>query len=167
MSDNNHFISVAFVCTGNTCRSPMAEMLFKHAIANEQAPLSETSVMSAGVFAIDGNSANINALKALKSVGIDLSHHTSQRLTQDMVDELDYIFCMTRAHKHIIENDFNVRETHVQLIGKYLEHTHDMDIPDPYYQELSTYKICRDNMVEAIPGILTLLRKELRMTPKS
>ena len=167
MSENNHSLSVAFVCTGNTCRSPIAEMLLKHATKNEDPPLCDISILSAGVFAIDGHSASINALKALKSVDIDLSAHKSQGLTQEMVDSIDFIFCMTKAHKQIIENDFNVEHTCIQLMGKYLKTAHDIDIPDPYCQDLSTYKVCRDKIVEAIPCILSFLKKELRMPTKS
>lgn len=140
----------------------MAERLFLHALAAEEEPLKSVNVTSAGVFAADGESASVNALKALESVGIDLNGHRSQRLTQDLVDKSLVLICMTQAHRNIIESEYNTQKTGVHLMGKFLKTPHDIDIPDPFGQNLDTYKACRDSLVEAIPNLMDFLKQKFK-----
>ena len=72
------------ICTGNVCRSPMAEKLLQHALAAEDAPLNQIEIVSAGVAAEYGDPASPNSVTALKKVKIDLDRHKSQPLTQDL-----------------------------------------------------------------------------------
>lgn len=136
----------------------MAEKLFQHALATETEPLRSLKVISAGVFAREGDGPSPNAQKALMSVGIDLSCHKSQRLTQEIIDHSIAIFCMTQAHRNIIENEFNIKDVTLHLVGKFLKSPHDIDIPDPFGQDLASYKACRDSLVEAIPEIIKFLK---------
>lgn len=137
----------------------MAEKLFQHAIHSESEPIHSLKVTSAGVFARDGDGPSPNAQKALMSVGIDLSNHKSRRLTQELIDRSIIILCMTKAHRDIIENEFNVKDVTILLVGKFLKSPHDIDVPDPFGQDLKSYKACRDNLVEAIPEIIQFLKK--------
>ena len=71
------------ICTGNVCRSPMAEKLLQHALAVEDKPLNQIEIVSAGVAAGYGDPASANSVAALKKVKIDLDRHKSQPLTQE------------------------------------------------------------------------------------
>ena len=86
--------TILFVCTGNVCRSPMAEGLFRHATKGR----TDYQALSAGVGAMDGQPPSPNAVRALKELGIDISRQASRMLTPDLVERADYIFGMTHSH---------------------------------------------------------------------
>ena len=83
------------ICTGNVCRSPMAEKLLQHALAVEGAPFDQLSIESAGVAAGYGEPASSNSVAALKRVHIDLGKHQSQPVTQEMLDRAFLVLGMT------------------------------------------------------------------------
>ncbi len=85
-----------FVCTGNTCRSPMAEAIARRRI--EQLGWAQVQVSSAGVGAWDGSPASGGAVRAAERSGLDLSTHTSTYLTPELVDSSDLILTMSASH---------------------------------------------------------------------
>ena len=98
--------TILFVCSGNTCRSPMAEALTRHMLS-EKLTVSELelekrgiSVVSAGSFALPGSRATPQAVQAVKELGGDLTHHRSRPLTVELIHQADMIFTMSRNHAH-------------------------------------------------------------------
>ncbi len=85
-----------FVCTGNTCRSPMAEVIARRRV--EELGWEHVEVRSAGVAAFDGSPASGGAVRAAARNGLDLGEHTSSLLTPELVDEADLILTMSVAH---------------------------------------------------------------------
>ena len=86
--------TILFVCTGNVCRSPMAEGIFRHAIQGR----GNYRVLSAGLGAMDGQPPSAHAVEAVKELGIDISYQRSRMLTPELVAQADYIFGMTHSH---------------------------------------------------------------------
>ena len=86
--------TILFVCTGNVCRSPMAEALFHRAAQGR----GEFRVLSAGLGALDGQPPTPHSVEAMRELGIDISEQRSRALTAGLVREADYIFGMTRNH---------------------------------------------------------------------
>src|SRR5207237_6748427 len=91
-------ISVLFVCTGNICRSPIAEGLFRRLIGNRK----DIEVASAGVHAVRGQPPSLYAVQVCEADGVDISDLRSQPLTADLVDRATHIFAMTGAHLETI-----------------------------------------------------------------
>lgn len=152
--------TITFVCTGNTCRSPMAERLLAHALAAEAAPLNALRVESAGIAAMEGARASANSVKALKKVGIDLNHHKSKMLTQALIDRSFAIFGMTQAHITALQMHYTPSAPHIGRMRDLLLEESEREISDPVGGDLQDYESCRDAMVEAIPAILDFLRRE-------
>ena len=155
--------SVLFICTGNICRSPMAEGLLRHALAGESYPYNQIAVHSAGIAAGDGYPVSSNSLVALQKVGINLRDHLSKRVTMDDLLASDYVFAMTHGHLDSLRNLLGGRmEESLFLMREFLKDTYEVEIPDPYGMGLSHYENARDSMVEAIPGIVRFLKSECR-----
>jgi tRNA threonylcarbamoyl adenosine modification protein (Sua5/YciO/YrdC/YwlC family) len=98
--------TILFVCSGNTCRSPMAEAITRRLLAEQLAvPEMELerqgiSVVSAGSYALPGARATPQAVAAVKDLGGDLSHHRSRPLTVELIHQADMIYTMSRNHAH-------------------------------------------------------------------
>ena len=149
--------TVLFVCTGNVCRSPMAEGLFKHAVRGRGA----YRVLSAGVGAVDGQPPSEHAVTALRDLGIDISQHRSHHLTGDVVAQADYIFGMTHSHVDAImllypqaaEKTFLLREFDETLDA------FENDISDPIGGSYEVYRNCRDQIEQGIASMLNFIEQ--------
>jgi RpiB/LacA/LacB family sugar-phosphate isomerase len=149
--------TILFVCTGNICRSPMAEGLLRH-MTQERGGY---EALSAGVGAVDGQRPSPYAIQALNELGIDISGQRSRMLTPDLVDRADYIFGMTQGHVDTIallypraaEKTFLLREFDDTL------ESFEKDIPDPIGEGLEVYRECRDKIEQGIVSMLRYLEQ--------
>jgi len=148
------------ICTGNVCRSPMAEKLLQHALVGEDAPLNQIEVVSAGVAAGYGDPASTNSVAALKKVKLDLSRHKSQALTQDLIDRAFLILGMTQSHIDILNHYHSGLPERVHLFREFMGKGEAIEIPDPYGQNYAAYAACFDSMAEAIPSLVSYLKNE-------
>ncbi len=149
---------IVTVCTANICRSPMAEALLRHALLAEAEPLRSCRVVSAGVAARKGDRISPNSVEALAKVGLRISDHRSQPLTQELADQADLILCMTESHRAVIGLALEPPPKNVFLWREFMSGKVDREIGDPYGGSLKDYEACRDEMVEALPGLLAHLR---------
>src|SRR6266566_733489 len=145
--------TILFVCTGNVCRSPMAEGIFRQAVKGR----GDYRVLSAGLGAMEGQAPSIYAVQAVRELGIDISGQRSRMLTPDMVQQADYIFGMIHSHidtvmllyPHAAEKTFLLREFDETL------DLFEKDISDPIGGSYEIYINCRDQIEQ---GIVSLLR---------
>jgi protein-tyrosine-phosphatase len=150
---------ILVVCTGNICRSPMAEGLLKHALAGQPEPLRSLKVLSAGVAARTGEPISENSITALKKAGIDISGLRAQALTQELLDNALVVFGMTESHRSIIRMRARPAPANLHLFREFMPAPANQEIGDPYGGPLKVYEAARDEMVEAIPSLVAFLKK--------
>lgn len=120
-------MNILFVCTGNTCRSPMAEGLFKKMLAEKN--IDNINCSSAGLFAMTGDEVTLNSVKACERFGVDISAHRARRITSYILDETDKFVCMTSEHAATLS--MYVPSEKVTVLGG--------GIPDPFGGDLELY----------------------------
>ena len=151
--------TVTFVCTGNTCRSPMAEGLLRAAMAKRGGGLEKLKVVSGGLAAYAGDPASVNSVKAMARIGLDISDHRSQLLTQAEVDRSLVIFGMTESHLAALHARFDRLPEHVMLFRDVMKTEVSRAVVDPFGGGYRDYEECRDSMVEAVPSLLEFLQQ--------
>lgn len=157
---------ILFVCTGNVCRSPMAEGLFRQLVKGRK----DITVSSAGVGAVAGQPPSLNAVEALRPLGIDIARYRSEPLTDELADKATFIFAMTRAHLDTIQVFFPQAADKTFLVTEFdpLLARICPNIPDPIGLGIGFYYECRDTIKKALPSILTFIDQAAQhpiMTP--
>lgn len=109
---------ILFVCTGNTCRSPMAETIMKHMIQKDGRE-QDFEVLSAGIMAQTGEGASNLAWQTMSEMGLDVSWHRARQLNRSMMQEAHLVFTMTRAHKELLAYQYPDDAGKIWLITEY------------------------------------------------
>lgn len=148
--------SVLLVCSGNTCRSPLAAAMLRAALA-EVPSLREIRVGSAGTSAWDGAPASEGSYLVALERGLDLSTHRARMLTTQLVHDADLILTMTAAHSHRVIDMGGAGKTHT-LVGWAGTSDGAADIPDPYGGDVTGYRAVADRLAPLIAAAVARLQ---------
>lgn len=139
-------MKVLFVCTGNTCRSPMAEAMFK-----QLAKLAKLKVdaLSCGLYANTGDKVSKNSNIALRKLGLKGTRHKAQNIQEVDLSKIDLIVTLSDSHKAQLSNLTNVVSFR-ELIG--------FDIIDPYMQSEKVYVACAEQILAGVKKLIEILK---------
>ncbi len=143
--------NIIFVCTGNTCRSPMAEGLMKKFLSEKN--IGDVDIFSRGISVFDGSHASENSVLAIKKYGVDLSSHRAKLLTFEEINSADLILTMSEGHKNAILSSFPEYKEKIFTIYKFA-FNEDRDISDPFGGSIEVYEKCLDEIYKCLKEIV-------------
>jgi len=146
--------NIIFVCTGNTCRSPMAAALAT-SIFKESGL--DVEVFSAGVSTWGGESASVNAIQVMIDENLNLSTHKSQLISQELLSQASLILTMTRGHLNAVQSACPTARafTLCEFAG------FEGEVCDPFGGDLATYRACASQIKELLMSCVTKIREDL------
>lgn len=147
---------IVFICTGNTCRSPMAEGLARLILG------SGIEVESAGLAAWEGDCASDQAIQVFKEKGIDLISHKARPVSRDILAQADWIIPMTRAHAIQLMGAFPEFSSKIKRLGAWGTQEKNFDVRDPWGGSVEIYRKCAkeiETLLYKVKADLDLLQK--------
>ncbi len=148
---------VLFVCTGNTCRSPMAEGIFRKLVEKE----TEVEVLgSAGVAAYPGDYISPETAKVLKAQGEDLTDFRSRAVDEELLTKATHVFAMTQSHLDRLVGSFPEHADKYFLVCDFIEFNGEIgiDVPDPIGQSPKAYNMVAEVFEHALPALLEFVK---------
>lgn len=141
--------TVLFVCFGNICRSPMAEVLLKKMLLERLSKAVGIRVLSAGLSAYGGYVTG-EAFEVMRKEGVDLSDFRSKPLTEEMVKKADLILTMERLHKNTILSLYPKARGRAFTLKEFAGEATDLDIADPYGRGMKAYEACAEEIKRSL-----------------
>ncbi|MCH7224607.1 low molecular weight protein arginine phosphatase [Haloferula sp. A504] len=148
--------SVLFVCTGNTCRSPMAEGLFRAAVAGRD----DFEVASAGVSAGPGGRISPDTDAILRARGAGIDGFASQAVSEELIKKASHVFAMTGQHLAVLHRMFPEHEDKFYLTCEFVDlpgRGVGCDVPDPIGSGPAAYREVAETLDQAIPTLIAFI----------
>ena len=138
---------ILVVCTGNICRSPMAEVLLRQQVEKED--VAGWDVESAGTWTVDGERASRYAIQLMAERGLDLISHRSRRVNRHIVEQADLVLVMTQGHSEALRLEFPDLREKIYMLSE-MRNGYRYDIDDPYGGPLAEYRACATTLTDLI-----------------
>lgn len=152
---------ILFVCSGNICRSPMAEGYLRYKIPSKYKTM--VRIQSAGTLGIEKAPASLAAADIMRESNVDISNHVSQGINYNLVENSDLILTMEMEHYNFIKKQYRPSGDKLQLLGDIgsTEPCSDNGIFDPVGGNLDTFRDCRNLIINEIDRSLPKILKKI------
>lgn len=160
MSNKEKSKLILFVCTGNTCRSPIAEWYFNN--KSQKKNIDNYLIAdSAGISTIDGLPASDNSIAVMEEIGVDLNTHLAQQITNEMVNNAYLVLTMSESHKLHLTQLNKAWTDKIFTLKEFTNETknNDIDIFDPYGSNIKKYRKVRNTIISCVDKLFYILVK--------
>jgi protein-tyrosine-phosphatase len=148
---------IVMVCTGNICRSPMAEAMLRHGLPTDLHD--QIAVSSAGTMALHGHQAAENAIEAMSRYGIDIKRHRARQVTSEIVKSANLVLVMEKAHLSYLRRlTFFKGKQKNRMLSQFGMRDDSPDIADPYGGPIEDYLACVRDLQPCINGLIHWLQ---------
>ena len=153
-------MKIMFICTGNICRSAMAEGMLRKMLQEKKI---EAEIYSCGIYAETGDEPTYNAIDAMKDYDVNITSHKATNIRDSKIKEMDIILCATNSHKQNVLYLYPELKGKVYTMKEYAgidKDGQDLDIKDPWGYDLNVYKHCAKEIQECLEKIVEKLKNK-------
>jgi protein-tyrosine-phosphatase len=148
--------NILFVCTGNTCRSPLAEGFLKKLLKEHS--FGGVEIGSAGLAALPGSSASLHAVKVALENSVSLDEHKARLVNAELITKADLIIIMEPGHRQQLLDRYSHASDKIYLLRHFARYgSQERGIPDPYGTNLDAYRFCFEDIKECVESLLEWL----------
>ena len=152
----NKVYNILVVCTGNICRSPMAEGMLKKVLPDQMA--GRVAISSAGTHALHGNMASPHAIEVMQGLGIDINGHRARQLSNTLVRSSNLILVMEKFHLRLVKLKSMLSPARVRMLTAYEDNQErPYDVPDPMGEGIEAYEASAAIIHHCIKGVYAYL----------